>query len=319
MTNSLALKPSPNALIPADLMDKAREYARASKSEATMRVYANVWRSFSSWCDLHGLDAMPATPETVVAYIVERAETLRPQTIKKHLAAISQAHKLAGVESPVQSEAVRLVMQGLRRTKGTGSNPKKALRVSHLKAMVAALPDNQVGIRDRAILLLGFIAGMRRSELVGLDVADLVFEAEGIVVTIRRSKRDQEGRGRKIPVPRGKHDETCPVRAVQHWLEVSGIENGPIFVRLDRAGPRNRLSDRSVALVVKRAASRSGLDPTLFSGHSLRRGLATEAAQAGATERSIAKITGHRSMLVLRSYIEEGLLFLDCAALKLDL
>ena len=184
MTDSLVLTNTPSGLVPADLMDKAREYARASKSEATLKVYAGVWRTFTSWSEQRGLVAMPASPETVVAYIVEQAERLRPQTIKKHLAAISQMHQLAGEDSPVQTTPVRLVMQGLRRTKGIVTRPKKALRVEHLKEMVAELPDTEVGLRDRALLLLGFVAGMRRSELVALDAEDLDFHPEGIVVNI---------------------------------------------------------------------------------------------------------------------------------------
>lgn len=320
MTDSLVPTNTPTRLIPSDLMARARDYVRASKSESTLRVYANVWRAFSAWCDQRRLGAMPATPETVVGYIVEQADRLRPQTVKKHLAAISQMHKLAGQESPVQTEPVRLVMQGLRRSKGVSSCPKKALRVEHIKKMVATLPDNEVGIRDRAMLLVGFMGGMRRSELVSLDVSDLSFEPEGLVINIRKSKRDQEGKGRRIGIPRGKYAETCPVRAAQHWLGVSGIKSGPLFLRLDHAAAvHTRLSGRSIALVVQRTAARAGLDPKLFAGHSLRRGFATEAARAGAAERDIARTTGHSSLAVLRGYVEAGTIFEDCAALKLDL
>jgi site-specific recombinase XerD len=321
MTDSLVPRTSTlSGLVPADLMERAREYARASKSPATLRAYATVWRNFGSWCDRRGLVAMPASQETVVAYVVEQAERLRPQTVKKHLAAISQMHQLAGEDSPVQSTPVRLVMQGLRRTKGVASQPKKALRVSHLKSMVAVVPDTDVGIRDRALLLLGFAAGMRRSELVGLNVEDLDFQPEGIVATIKRSKRDQEGRGRQVAVPRGRYPGTCPVRAVQRWLDVSGIKSGPLFVRLDRATEgRSRLSGRSVALIVKKAADQAGLDPEMFAGHSLRRGFCTETARAGAAERDIARTTGHSSLAVLRGYVEAGQLFERCAAQVLDL
>ena len=319
MTNSIIPTTSPTGLIPTDLMERAREYARASKSEATLKVYATVWRAYTAWCDRKGLSAMPATPDVIVAYIVEQAERLKPQTIQKHLAAISQVHKMEGLDSPVQTEPVRIVLRGLKRTRGIASSPKKALRVEHIKRMVRILPESKIGIRDKGLLLLGFVAGMRRSEIVALDVSDLTFEPEGLVITIRRSKRDQEGQGRKVAVPRGKHEETCPVRAIQRWLEVSGIQSGPLFLRLDRAGLQNRLSDKSVALIVKRAAAKAGLDPAMFAGHSLRRGFASSASRAGAAERDIARTTGHRSMMVLRGYIEEGTLFENCAARVLDL
>ena len=306
-------------IVPADLIEKAREYARASRATSTLKSYQSIWSAFTDWCGARGLDPCPASPEVIVAYITDRAEELKPQTIKKHLAAISQAHKLAGYSSPVQTEPVRLVMAGLRRVKGVGATPKKALRVGHIKKMIIAMPDTLVGIRDKAIILLGFVAGMRRSEVVGLDVGDVVFEPEGAVVTIRRSKRDQEGKGRQVAVPRGHHDATCPVRAIRAWLDAGGLDDGPLFVRLDPGAPRDRLNGRAVAHVVQRAAKRAGLDPTMFSGHSLRRGFCTEAARAGAAERDIARTTGHSSMQVLRGYVEAGTLFEDCAASVLDL
>lgn len=308
-----------HGLVPADLIEKAKEYARQSKSPATLRVYAGVWAIFTSWCEARGLGPLPASPETVVAYIADQAERLRAVTVKKHLAAISQLHKLRGYDSPVQTEPVKLTMAGLRRVKGVASKPKRALRVEHVRKMVETMPDDLVGVRDRAIILLGIVTGMRRSELVSLDVAEVVFEPEGAILTIRRSKRDQEGRGRQVAVPLGRHEATCPVRALRRWLSESELEAGPVFVRLDPAGNRQRLSGKAVARIVKRAAARSGLDATMFAGHSLRRGFASETARAGASERSIARTTGHRSLTVLRGYVEAGTIFEDAAAKHLDL
>ena len=306
-------------LVVADLIDRAKEYARASKAASTLKTYDTCWRIFTTWCRDHDLSALPAKPETVAAFVADRAENTKPVTIKKALAAISVAHKVAGFESPTASEAVRLTMQGLRRVKGVAGNPRKALRVEHIRKMVATLPGGPVGVRDRCVVLLGFVAGMRRSEIVALDVADVASEPEGAVVTIRRSKRDQDGKGRQVAVPRGHHDATCPVRALQAWTAASGITEGPLFVRLDPGAPRDRLDGRSVALIVKRAARRAGLDPAMFSGHSLRRGFCTEAARGGAAERDIARTTGHSSMMVLRGYVEQGTLFENCAAKVLDL
>jgi site-specific recombinase XerD len=322
MDNEIILAEEQEAGLPAisqDLLDRVSEYVRAAKAEGTIKTYSSAWRLFCDWCEGHGLPPCPATPETVVAYVAAQGERLKPVTVKKHLVAVSQAHKLAGHPSPVLTEPVRLVMQGLRRTKGIASVPKKALRVDHIKRMVDTVPDSVVGVRDRAILLVGFTAGMRRSEIVGLDFGDIVFEPEGLVITIKRSKRDQEGKGRQVAVPRGRHEATCPVRALRAWLEVSGAAEGALFFRLDPGAHPDRLNGRAVAHVVQRAADRAGLDPELFSGHSLRRGFCTEAARGGAAERDIARTTGHRSMQVLRGYVEAGTLFESCAAGVLDL
>jgi len=311
--------PERDGLVPADLIEKAKEYARQSKSPATLRAYRAIWKIFTAWCEARELSPLPASPETVVAYIADQADRLRPQTVKKHVAAISAIHKLRGCDSPVQTEPVRLTMAGLRRVKGVASQPKRALRVEHVRKMVETMPDDLVGARDRAILLVGIVTGMRRSEIVSLDFADLMFEPEGAILNIKRSKRDQEGRGRQVAVPLGRHEGTCPVRALQRWLVASGIEEGALFVRLDPAGARQRLSGKAVARIVKRAAARAGLDPALLGAHSLRRGYVTETTRAGADERDIARTTGHKSMRVMREYVEEGQAFERCAARLLDL
>lgn len=305
--------------LPDDLITKALEYARASKAKATLKTYSSAWRSFTGWCESHGVGPLPSSPEAVAAYIAQQADCLRPVTIKKHLAAISTAHKAAGLSTPTNSEAVRLTMQGLRRVKGTAPAPKAALRTDHLRRMVAGLGDAAVERRDRALLLVGFSTGMRRSEIVGLDIGDLSFEPEGVVLVIRRSKRDQEGQGRHVPVLRGHHDETCPVRALRSWISVLGREVGPLFVRLDRAGAGQRLTGKSVALIVKLRVEQAGLDPVLFAGHSLRRGFVSEAARGGASEAEIARTTGHTSVKVLRGYMEQATMFEHAAGRVLDL
>ena len=305
--------------LPDDLIAKAMEYARASRSEATLKTYGSAWRLFSGWCDSYGLCPLPSAPQTVAAYIAEQAEHLRPATIKKYLAAISTAHKVAGVPTPTNSEAVRLTMQGLRRVKGVASSTKTALRIEHIRRVVAGLGDAPVDVRDRALLIVGFSTGMRRSEIVGIDIDDIAFAPEGAVVTIRRSKRDQEGRGREVPVLRGTHEETCPVRALRAWLALLERTTGSLFIRLDRGGDGQRLSGKAVALVVKRRAEDAGLDPVLFSGHSLRRGFVSEAARGGASEADIARTTGHRSIKVLRGYVEQATMFQNAAGRVLDL
>ncbi|MDQ6618011.1 MAG: site-specific integrase [Actinomycetota bacterium] len=216
---------------------------------------------------------------------------------------------------------VRAVHAGIRRSQGTAPAVKAPAVTAELRAMVAQLPGDLRGVRDRAMLLVGFAAALRRSELVALDVADVAETAEGLVVTLRRSKTDPEGAGRKIGVPYGSHPATCPVRALRAWTEIAGVADGPLFVTIDRAGRlgTTRASDRCVARTVQRAALGAGLDPARYAGHSLRAGLATSAAATGASERSIMNQTGHKSLPILRRYIREGSLFTDNAAASVGL
>jgi integrase len=187
--------------------------------------------------------------------------------------------------------------------------------------MVECLPDGLAGARDRALLLIGFAGGFRRSELVALDVADVRRGRDGLTIAIRRSKTDQEGAGRLVGLPAGAQALTCPARAYANWLAIGGISRGPLFRPVTRYDTlrATRLTDQSVALIVKRAAVAAGLDPTPYGGHSLRAGLATAAAQAGVEERAIMAQTGHRSVLMVRRYIREGSLFRDNAAAALGL
>ena len=192
-------------------------------------------------------------------------------------------------------------MKGIRRVKGAAQDAKAALVTEDIREMVETLPDNLKGARDRALLLLGFAGAFRRSELVGLDVADLEFVKEGVRVTIRRSKTDQEGEGRVVGIPFGSRIETCPVRSLEAWGEASQIETGPVFRSINRHGQiqPGRLSGAAVAQVVKSAAGAAGLDPTKYAGHSLRAGLATAAAAAGVAASAIQAQTGHKSLAML--------------------
>jgi site-specific recombinase XerD len=298
-------------LVEAEVVKRTRAYVEASKAKNTRRTYGSAWRSFCSWCRARGLIELPAHPETVATYLADRAATLRPSSLNVHVSAISQAHKLAGVESPTTHEGVRAVVQGIRRTHGTASTPKDAITLNDLRAMLAVAGDDLRGKRDRAMLLVGFCGGLRRSELVGVNVGDLSFRNEGIALRIRRSKTDQQGVGRTIPLGFGASSATCPVLAVRQWVAAAGIDRGPLLRAVDRHGHvrPTRLDGRTVARVVKRLGSAIGLDVGKLGGHSLRAGLATSAAAAGISERTISEITGHRSMLVLRGYIRSGRLF----------
>jgi site-specific recombinase XerD len=279
----------------APISDQTRDFLAASKAARTVRAYRSDLLHFEAWCEDRACQSLPAAPETVADYIAALAEMgMKPATITRRLSAISQAHRMAGLESPTQTQLVRMTAAGIRRTLGTA--PRQA--------------------RPILLLLIGFAGGMRRSELVGLDVDDVVEEKEGLRVAIRRSRTDQQGAGREIGIVRGRNPVTDPVAAVAEWREAAGIADGPLFREVDR-GDRvgsERLSDRAVARIVKGAAERVGIDPSTVSGHCLRSGLATSAAAAGAPERSIMRTTGRRSEAMVRRYIRAGSVFTDTAS-----
>jgi integrase len=237
------------------------------------------------------------------------------------LNAIAEAHEATGLESPTSVGIVRATLKGIRRTLGIAPGQKAPALIADIRAMVEGTDAGLIGARDRALILLGFAGAFRRSELVTLDVGDLAFNGDGLTVTLRRSKTDQEAQGRKIGVPYGSNPDTCPVRTLQAWLEQGAILNGPVFPSVTRHGKvqSGRLSPADVARIVKKLAQRVGLDPAKFAGHSLRAGHATSAAIAGASERSIMNQTGHRSVQMVRRYIRDGSLFRENSAGKLGL
>lgn len=301
---------------PTDLAERARGFATASRSASTLTAYESDWRHFTAWITEHNLAALPADPETVALYATDLADSFKPSTIDRRMAAISVTHQHAGFPSPTQDASVRSVINGIKRTYGTAPKQVAPAVIGEIRKMVARMNDSTIDIRDRAILLLGFAGAFRRSELVALDVADLDTRPDGLLVTIRRSKRDQEGRGDTKAIPYGTDAETCPVRAVQAWLTEAHIDDGPVFRPVDRHGnvANTRLSGKAIGLVVKRAAERADLDPATYGGHSLRAGFVTTAAANGATERAISRQTGHApGSTVLRTYIRHASAFTDNA------
>jgi site-specific recombinase XerD len=303
------------------LPSQVRDYIRASKAESTIRGYQADWRDFCTWCEGHSVCPLPASPETVASYIADCAGHLKPGSIQRRLNAIAEAHKAMGLESPTHSPIVRNTMKGIRRTLGTAPVQKAPTLTDDIRAMVDQTDAGIIGTRDRALILLGFAGAFRRSELVALDVADCAFGRDGLTVTLRRSKTDQDGAGRKIGIPYGSNPETCPVRTVQAWVEQAAITAGPLFRATNRHGQvqPGKLSGIDVARVVKKLARRAGLDAAKYAGHSLRAGHATSAAMAGASERSIMNQTGHRSVQMVRRYIRDGSLFRENSAGKLGL
>lgn len=299
-------------------LDRAKGFASAALAANTRRAYAWEWKSFSAWCARAEVSPLPATGWTVAIYLAELVDDQhrRPAGIKVALAAICKAHEAAGVPSPREDPAVRATWKGIRNELGTApQHQKRPLLVEPLRKAVASLPNTLEGLRDRALLLLGWSGAFRRGELVALQVTDVREVERGLEVLIRRSKTDQEGRGRRLGVPRGRHPDTCPVAAVARWIERAHLEEGPLFRRLDRWGGvrAGAVSGHYQAKLVKRAAVIAGLDPREFSGHSLRAGWVSNAARAGHDERRIMKTTGHASEAMVRRYIREAGLFDDLA------
>jgi site-specific recombinase XerD len=305
----------PLAEPPADELALALEFARAEKSEATRRAYRSDFRTFKKWCEARNIAALPATPAALAAFLAcEAKRGAKPSSISRRIAGIRYAHLLAGHEPPSQAEMVKATFRGIRRSVGSAPKRKQPLTADCLRAMVAAAPDNLIGLRNRALLLIGFAAALRRSELVALDVADLTETKAGLRLRIRASKTDQERQGTTVAIVPG-DNSTCPIAALNKWLIAGGINQGPVFRQMLKGGrvADARLSDRAVADIVKKYASRVGLDPALFSGHSLRAGFLTSAARSGASLFKLRDVSRHRSLDTLSGYVRDADFFRDHA------
>ncbi|MBL8921736.1 MAG: site-specific integrase [Myxococcaceae bacterium] len=318
----MSATPHGSTLTKPTLIEAAKAFAASAKAKNTRKAYRADWRTFTAWCGKHDAAPLPAMPETVALYLTHRATTgAKASSIARALVAISQAHQLAGHVSPRSSPMVREVMKGIRRQLGSAKRQAKPLLPRDLRELLSILPASLIGIRDRALLVIGFAGALRRSELVGLNAEDLQFESDGLKVTLRRSKTDQEGHGRVVGVPPGAHPETCPVRAMRAWLDAATITSGPVFREVTRHGKlgTTRLNDRSVVKVIKRRCHEAELDPRGFSGHSLRAGLVTAAAKARKSVASIQRQTGHRSVAMVNEYVRAAGVFDDNAFSGLDL
>jgi site-specific recombinase XerD len=322
----VSLSPSPpfaGAELDLELTTAVRDAIEASLAPSTRRAYRSDWEDFSGWCQYRHRSPIPAAPDTVAAYITDLAgHGARASTIGRRLAAIRLAHLSADQSSPSTHARVTATHKGLNRTIGTRPDKKAAISAAQLSGMVGGLDASTLaGERDRALLLLGFAGAFRRSELVALDVDDLDFRSEGLLVNLRRSKTDQEGAGRWVAVAYGEHQATCAVRALQGWLAAGGITSGPVFRPVTRHGaaPARRLTSQSVALIVKRAARSVGLDPDQFAGHSLRSGHVTTADANGASFTEIQGQTGHKRVETLLGYIRPTDLLQKTSSRKLGL
>ena len=304
----------PQLLPPADLA-LAHDFAIEQHSRATRKAYRSDFALFALWCTARGMNACPAAPEAICAFIADEARTgTKVATITRRIAAIRYAHALKGIDPlPTNFEAVRATMKGIRRTRGAAQVRKAPATHGIIADMVAQCPDTLRGTRDRAVLLLGFAGAFRRSELAALTLADLEPNDAGLRVTVRRSKTDQEGKGQVVAILAG--TRLKPVDAVSAWLEAAGITEGPMFRAIDRHGNvlHEPLSTRSIAEIVKNYAKCIGLDAGQFSAHSLRAGFITSAAKSGAGLFKIMDVSRHRSVETVRGYVRDAELFQDHA------
>lgn len=269
--------------------NRVRNFRAAAKADETKRALRKNWDAFDGWCDGFGLAPFPATPEVVEAYLAHLADRgLKAASIDQARWAIDVRHKLADVALPGDSERVRVVMAGIRRTLGMRQQRKEALTIDHLRGMT--FPNTLAGRRDKALLLLGFAGGFRRSELAGLAVEDLVASPDGLRIELRRSKTDQEGRGEEVTVVAGRSPAACPVAAVNAWIAAANLKRGPLFRSINRWGQIGApLSSVAVGQIVKNAAAACGFDPARFGAHSLRAGCATYLLERGVPLNVVAK------------------------------
>jgi site-specific recombinase XerD len=310
-----ALVPS-GAALPAALgphLTRAADLAREEKAASTRRAYRSDFRIFQAWCRGHSVTSLPAAAETVAAFLAsDVAAGSRPSTLGRRISAIRYAHKLAGHIAPTDDERVKATMRGIRRTVGTAPRKKTPATAERIVAMALAAREDMKGLRDRAVLLIGFAGAFRRSEVVALNVQDLEESELGIKVIIRQSKTDQEGAGQSIAILRG--SVACPVTALKTWLEAAGITAGPIFRSVKKGGAvGGRLPAQSVADIVKTYAERIGLDPALYAGHSMRSGFLTSAAKRGASIFKMMDQSRHRSVETLRGYVRDAEIFKEHA------
>jgi integrase len=322
----------PAALV--DLADRAAAYAESAKSANTRRAYQTDLAIFANWCASHGLSAMPASASTVLAFLVDQAGKVRVSTLQRRLAAIREAHRYQGMELDTSSVAFRDPWRGIRRAHAAPPEKRAPLVTAGLRQALAVLPETLIGLRDRALLLIGFAGALRRSELLSLEVTAregavgwIEVTRDGLTIHLGRSKTNQEGADEIIGVPYGSARETCPVRSYAAWIAASGFTTGPAFRAIDRHGNLSsaRLADNAVARIVKRSLFAVALAEGMtgeqarahvgkFAGHSLRSGLATSAAANDAPGHAIQRQLRHKKFDTTAGYIRTGRLFKQNAA-----
>ena len=282
-----------------------------SKSSNTIRAYQSDFNDFSLFCSKNGFKSMPTQPKILSLYLTDLSSRSKYSTLRRRLASISIIHKLKGYYIDNKHPIIMENLMGIKRVKGSNQKGKKPLLINDLKIVIKAIGQSKEKeikkIRDKALLLIGFSGGFRRSELVNIENEDIEFVSEGVKIFIKRSKTDQSGEGMTKGIPYFNNNEFCPVIALKNWINILEKKQNKIF----------NISDKSVALILKKYANIAGLDSSKYAGHSLRSGFATSTAESGAEERTIMAMTGHKSTEMVRRYIKEANLFKNNALNKI--
>jgi len=285
---------------------------KSSKASNTLRAYKSDYKDFVHFCIKHSFKSMPTEPKILSLYLTHLSQTSKFSTLKRRLASISVIHKLSGHYIDTKHPMITENLMGIKRVKGSYQKAKKPILINDLKSIINVIDEDKnekKRAKNRALILLGFAGGFRRSELVAILVEDIDFVAEGVKIFIKRSKTDQSGEGMTKAIPYFSNQNYCPVISLKNWLKKSEIKFGKVF----------DISDKSVALTIKKYTAIAGLDSNKYSGHSLRSGFATSAAELGAEERSIMAMTGHKTTQMVRRYIQEANLFKNNALNKIKI
>jgi len=286
---------------------------RNSKSANTLRAYQSDYNDFSLFCSKNGFQAIPTQPKILALYLTHLSSYSKYSTLKRRLASISILHKIKGHYIDTKHPIIIENLMGIKRTNGSNQKGKKPLLINDLKVLIEAIHQSKEKdfrkTRDKALVLIGFSGGFRRSELVDIEYEDIEFVSEGVKIFVKRSKTDQSGEGMTKAIPYFDNENFCPVKSLKNWIEVSNLKKGKIF----------NISDKSVALIIKKYANYAGLDGHRYAGHSLRSGFATSTAESGAEERNIMAMTGHKSTEMVRRYIKEANLFKNNALNKIKI
>jgi site-specific recombinase XerD len=297
---------------------------QSSKATNTVRAYKSDFKDFGLFCAQNGFKALPSDPKIVSLYLTYLStKDNKMSTLKRRLVSIGVIHKLKGHYLDTKHPSIIENVMGIKRRKGSIQKGKKPILINDLKLIIDVIDQQQnediKKLRDRSIILIGFSGGFRRNEIVALDYEDLNFVSEGLKIDIKRSKTDQFGEGSKKALPYFDNSQYCPVVSLQKWIKISKINSGSLFRRFSKGSKlsENRLTDQTVALLIKAYLQLAGIDSKNYSGHSLRSGFATSAAESGAEERSIMTMTGHKSTEMVRRYIKEANLFKNNALNKI--
>ena len=289
---------------------------QSSKANNTIRAYKSDFNDFSLFCARNGFKSLPSEPKIVSLYLTHLStKEAKMSTLKRRLVSIGVIHKLKGHYLDTKHPSIIENIMGIKRRKGSTQKGKKPLIISNLKILINVIDQYNnheiMRLRDRSIILIGFSGGFRRNEIVSLDFDDLDFVSEGLKINLKRSKTDQFGEGSVKGLPYFDNSQYCPVLSLKKWIEISKIDSGPLFRRFSKGSKltANRLTDQTVALLLKKYLKLAGIESKHYSGHSLRSGFATSAAEAGAEERNIMAMTGHKSAEMVRRYIKEANLF----------